>query len=439
VAASPEPSTIVPTSAGSLPRVVVLDRGAEPRSALRYRYVSGHDATMDMRMTMAAGFSVDGAPVPSTIIPAMHFVAAVQLGEVTPAGSVRYDFQYRTAEVVKPSDANAATVEQMNASLGGLVGVTGWATVDDRGRAIDGGFISTDDLDPTTQAILADIQRSVAQQSAPLPEEPVGAGARWMLEQHVATSGLVVDQSATYRLDAIDDAGLHLSLDLAQTAAPGPIEQPGAPDGTSATLLELTSHGSARMTMALVGIIPASEMTITSHNVIQVTDRQVATDVTIEFTIGAGPSGGAAASGAPAATGTPATTGVLPRRVIRARHILVSPNDDPGGAAYLDPSDPAWGLARVEAIRLAINLRAMADPTSRRSEFEARAEAQSDDLGSGARGGDLGAFPRDVMVPEFADALFDAVDPQPGDIIGPVRTEFGWHVLMYEGEGDGSD
>ena len=53
-------------------------------------------------------------------------------------------------------------------------------------------------------------------------------------------------------------------------------------------------------------------------------------------------------------------------------------------------------------------------------------------MGSGALGGDLGAFTRKELVPEFGDALFDAVDPQSGDIIGPVRTEFGRHVIMYD-------
>ena len=36
------------------------------------------------------------------------------------------------------------------------------------------------------------------------------------------------------------------------------------------------------------------------------------------------------------------------------------------------------------------------------------------------------------MVPEFADALFDAEDLQQGDIIGPVRSEFGWHVILFD-------
>jgi parvulin-like peptidyl-prolyl isomerase len=35
------------------------------------------------------------------------------------------------------------------------------------------------------------------------------------------------------------------------------------------------------------------------------------------------------------------------------------------------------------------------------------------------------------MVQEFADALFDDPDLQPGDIVGPVKTQFGWHVISF--------
>jgi parvulin-like peptidyl-prolyl isomerase len=48
------------------------------------------------------------------------------------------------------------------------------------------------------------------------------------------------------------------------------------------------------------------------------------------------------------------------------------------------------------------------------------------------RGGDLGYFSRGDMVPEFADPLFDGEGLERGDIIGPVRSQFGWHVVMFD-------
>lgn len=85
-----------------------------------------------------------------------------------------------------------------------------------------------------------------------------------------------------------------------------------------------------------------------------------------------------------------------------ARHILV---DDEANAA---------ALARVA--------RAGAD-------FPAMAATASTDRGSATRGGDLGCFQQGMMVPEFEAAAFTA---EVGVATDPVRSQFGWHVILVE-------
>jgi len=61
--------------------------------------------------------------------------------------------------------------------------------------------------------------------------------------------------------------------------------------------------------------------------------------------------------------------------------------------------------------------------------FETLAKANSDDRGSKQQGGDLGAFPRGEMIKSFEDAAFGA---KVGDIVGPIVTEFGVHILRVD-------
>ena len=58
--------------------------------------------------------------------------------------------------------------------------------------------------------------------------------------------------------------------------------------------------------------------------------------------------------------------------------------------------------------------------------FEAAAVEYSRDPGS-PDDGDLGWFPREEMVPEISDAVFSM---KPGEVSGPVQTQFGWHVIQ---------
>jgi len=62
------------------------------------------------------------------------------------------------------------------------------------------------------------------------------------------------------------------------------------------------------------------------------------------------------------------------------------------------------------------------------ADFAELARKKSTDPGA-SEGGDLGFFPKDEMVPEFADAAFKL---EKGQISEPVHTRFGWHVIKVE-------
>jgi peptidyl-prolyl cis-trans isomerase D len=96
----------------------------------------------------------------------------------------------------------------------------------------------------------------------------------------------------------------------------------------------------------------------------------------------------------------------------RVRHILLSVND---------PKEDAAVKAKAEGLLK----RAQAG-----EDFSKLAKEFSQDPGSGAQGGDLGWSERKIFVGPFADAAFSMkVD----EIRGPVKTQFGYHILKLDG------
>lgn len=62
-------------------------------------------------------------------------------------------------------------------------------------------------------------------------------------------------------------------------------------------------------------------------------------------------------------------------------------------------------------------------------DFATLAQDLSEDPGSATRGGDLGFFRRGQMTPEFENAAFES---EPGELVGPVVTPFGVHLIRVE-------
>jgi len=97
----------------------------------------------------------------------------------------------------------------------------------------------------------------------------------------------------------------------------------------------------------------------------------------------------------------------------KASHILITSRPDASEA------DKKAALAKAQAIADAVRK----NPKS----FADVAKKDSQDPGSAVQGGDLGFFARGSMVKPFEDAAFAA---KKGDIVGPVQSDFGYHVIL---------
>jgi len=106
---------------------------------------------------------------------------------------------------------------------------------------------------------------------------------------------------------------------------------------------------------------------------------------------------------------------------VHARHILVrfKGSQLPLAAGKKELTDEE-ALARVQEIRK----KALAG-----EDFAALAKTESDDVQTGAKGGDLGTFKHGQMVPEFEQAAFSLAV---GQVSEPVKSKFGYHLIKVE-------
>jgi parvulin-like peptidyl-prolyl isomerase len=110
---------------------------------------------------------------------------------------------------------------------------------------------------------------------------------------------------------------------------------------------------------------------------------------------------------------------------VRVRHILFSPNHDPNATGLLKETDPAWQAAKDLADAAYQKLKA--DPTL----FDQMARTLSDESSAKQTGGKQPYYdPTSSIDPAFAAAIF-AKGLKPGDILPPVKSQFGWHVIQF--------
>jgi len=112
---------------------------------------------------------------------------------------------------------------------------------------------------------------------------------------------------------------------------------------------------------------------------------------------------------------------------IKVRHILYSPGGDASSASSVPADDPAWEAAHEKAQAAYVRLQAKPDL------FDAIAREESDEAqanGPTGSGGKLPFFDSKSQVDEAFLAAIMAPGLKAGDLLQPVKSAFGWHVIQ---------
>jgi parvulin-like peptidyl-prolyl isomerase len=115
-------------------------------------------------------------------------------------------------------------------------------------------------------------------------------------------------------------------------------------------------------------------------------------------------------------------------KAVKVRHILYSPKDDPQAAQSLAEDDPEWTVAKLAAEKDYAILQK--DP----SKFDELARKDSDEESAQGETGSGGKLPyvddNENFVAAFRDAVINKPELKAGDVLAPIRSEFGWHIIQ---------
>lgn len=127
-----------------------------------------------------------------------------------------------------------------------------------------------------------------------------------------------------------------------------------------------------------------------------------------------------------------AKRGLLQRYAVNKLFDTIEVSDEEVSGFYDENRDQFMDAEKATAKHILVDneekATAIKEEIAAGKEF-AEAAMESSSCPSKERGGDLGAFARGQMVKEFEDAAFAATL---GEVVGPVKTQFGYHLIVVD-------
>lgn len=236
--------------------VKLLNAGSEPRTVLRLHPPADDKQTMNMTIKMGMVMSAAGKTMPAMDVPEMLMTMDVAVKNVSDNGDITYEMQVSDVDVVTNANSTAAMATATKSSLAKMRGISGVGKISDHGiiKAVE--MKRPDDADPQLNQMLEQMKDSFSSSSLPLPEEAVGAGAKWEYKTKIKSQGMTIEQTTGCELIALEGDRLTLRSTLTQSAANQKFESPAMP-GMKMDLNKLTGTGTGDTTVDLTHIMPA--------------------------------------------------------------------------------------------------------------------------------------------------------------------------------------
>ena len=239
---------------GSPPVVKLIAAGNEPREELTYSLTEKKKQTVGMRMNLEMKMEMGGQAAPATAVPEIGMNLDLATGKKDAAsGDIQVTGTIGKVAVLAKNDQEKQLAKTLEPIMGGMKGMTINYFVSPKGRARNVEVKMPPKADASAKQMLEQMKQSFDSMVAPLPDEPVGEGASWVVVTRINT-GADVLQYTTYKLVSRKGSKVVLDTKVQQFAASGTLVLPG--QGSGGHITKFLSGGDGSSTIDLGSLAP---------------------------------------------------------------------------------------------------------------------------------------------------------------------------------------
>ena len=241
---------------GGQPIVKLLEPGADPKGDLSYALTKGTSQKLAMSMDMAMGVKVKGQSAPSMPMPRMTMTFDNAAADKNAAGELRIESRLTGVSVDPAGGQQEQMAKALQPQLDAMKGLGMSYWMNPKGQVRDVKLDMPASMPPAAQQLLNGMSQSVESMVTPLPNEPVGVGAKWQVVSRATSGGADLLQAAIYTLKSRAGARATLDVNMLQLAANDTIHGPGMPANMSAKVKAFSSNGSGTTQVDLKSVAP---------------------------------------------------------------------------------------------------------------------------------------------------------------------------------------
>jgi len=228
--------------------VLLLEAGAEPQAALRYKIAEGTTTKSNMDFTIAT-LATTRESAALSVVPGvrLHIVSGPAMA--TESG-VKFEVNITKAEAAIPQGVDPKIAEELRQSAAILDDVGGTVEMNDRGISLSTQLNDkAKSPDIPLRLLMMIVNARTTLSRVVLPADPVGLGARWEARKELVLYGFKVQQVDTYTLVERVGDEIKLNVTVTQNALPQSVDFPD--EGLSIAVEQMVANARGEIILNL--------------------------------------------------------------------------------------------------------------------------------------------------------------------------------------------